>query len=268
MQLIPCDSLSSEALHAVFASAFSDYLAGPFELTPEKWKVFVARHGTDPSLSRAVLVDGVPAAFVLVNPRMDAQAWRVSGMGATPAARGTGAAQALLDDCLARAREAGAESVELECFQKNERALRLYRSRGFEVVHAREGYAREADAPALSFESDARVNEIAVEDAFARLDALSLRLRDLPYQVTGRSLRASPPDGVRAWACGDAALCTSVAAQGGLVVQSLIDPDPVQAAAQVLVAKLVADHPATKIFVPQLQRRDLGGTALERLGFG
>src|SRR3569832_858794 len=149
MQLIPCDSLSSEALHAVFASAFSDYLAGPFELTPEKWKVFVARHGTDPSLSRAVLVDGVPAAFVLVNPRMDAQAWRVSGMGATPAARGTGAAQALLDDCLARAREAGAESVELECFRGGGRARRRGRGRGGGGGRARGGEARGAGAPAL-----------------------------------------------------------------------------------------------------------------------
>lgn len=249
-------------------AAFSDYLTGPFSLTPEQWKVFLARHGAQMPLSRAVVVDGEPVAFAFVNPRMELPAWRLAAMGAKPVARGTGAAPRLLDDLLARARAAGAQSAELECFQKNERALRLYRSRGFEVVHPLLGYVRNADAPALAAVADEPVDEVASEDAYAAIDSLSLRLRDLPHQVTGRSLRAGTT-ATRAWRCGEAFLCfgTSASAPGTIVVHSLVDPDARQRGAQALVAALVAAHPGSKIHVPQLQRRDLGGAALERLGF-
>jgi GNAT superfamily N-acetyltransferase len=264
--LVSCDTVEPDALHQAMLSAFSDYLAGPFALTAEQWKVFLARHGAEMPLSRTVLVEGQPSAFAFVNPRMDLAAWRVAAMGARPQARGTGAAPRLLDDLLARARAAGAQSVELECFQENERALRLYRSRGFEVVHPLHGYVREADAPAPAPATDEGVDELAVEDAFSAIDSLSLRLRDLPYQVTGRSLRAGTTS-TRAWRGGEAFLCFGSSAQGAIVVHSLVDPDPRQRGAQALAAALVARHPATRIHVPQLQRRDLGGEALERLGF-
>jgi GNAT superfamily N-acetyltransferase len=264
--LVACDAVDPGALHQAMLSAFGDYLAGPFALTPGQWKVFLARHGAEMPLSRAVVIDAEPAAFAFVNPRMELPAWRVAAMGARPAARGTGAAPRLLDDLLARARAAGAQSAELECFQENERALRLYRSRGFEVIHALYGYVREADAPAPA--SDERIDEIASDDAYAAIDALSLRLRDLPYQVTGRSLRAGTTS-TRAWRAGEALLCfgPSASAPGTIIVHSLVDADPAQRGAESLVAALIAGNPGTKIHVPQLQRRDLGGEALERLGF-
>lgn len=266
--LVSCDTVDPHALHEAMLSAFSDYLAGPFSLTPEQWKVFLARHGAEMPLSRAVVADGQPVAFAFVNPRMELPAWRLAAMGARPAARGTGAAPRLLDDLLARARAAGARSVELECFQENERALRLYRSRGFEVVHPLHGYVREADAPASAAATDERVDEVASEEAYAAIDSLALRLRDLPHQVTGRSLRAGTT-AMRAWRAGEAFLCfgASASAPGTIVVHSLVDPDARQRGAQALIAALVGAHPGTRIHVPQLQRRDLGGAALEQLGF-
>ena len=80
------------------------------------------------------------AAFSFVCPRPEVGRWRLGIMGALPTARGTGAAPALLDDFIDRARGEGLTWVELECFAENERALRLYRSRGFEPVDALDGW--------------------------------------------------------------------------------------------------------------------------------
>jgi hypothetical protein len=186
-------------------------------------------------------------------------------MGALPAARGCGAAQALLDDFLERARADGCGRVELECFAQNERALRLYRSRGFEAVHELPGYSRPADrggpAPAGAGEP------VAIDDGYAWLDEVGRRRGDLPLQVTPVSLRAQP-FALKALRQGQAQVVFAEAAAGKLVVHSLVDDGSAgQHDAQAVVARLLALHPAHAVAVPQLQRRDLGGLALERLGF-
>ena len=63
-----------------------------------------------------------------------------------------------------------------------------------------------------------------------------------------------------------AQLVYSVAAER-LTVHSLVDLQPEQRGAEALVAQLLRLHPGLAVQVPQLQRPDLGGEALERLGF-
>lgn len=265
LKIVAADSVAPADLHGAFAAAFSDYLLGPFDLPLQQWPAFIGRQAADLSLGRAAVRGGQVLAFALVAPRLDIGHWRLATMGAVPQARGTGAAAALLDDFIARAGAAGLRGVELECFAQNERAQRLYRSRGFEAVHPLYGYVRAADAPLPEGGSDDAA-EVDLPAAFAWLDRRNLELGDLPLQVTPASLRALPVP-LRAWQRGDAQLVFAPSGAQAVVIHCLVDGDAAQRDAQALAAQLVRRHPVHRIAVPQLQRPDLGGEALERLGF-
>ena len=258
------DAVAPETLHAAFGAAFSDYLIGPFNLPLAQWPQFLARQAVDLPASRVALRNGRVLAFSFVAPRARLRRWRLATMGAVPAARGEGLAPALLDDFVARAAAAGMAQVELECFAQNDRAVRLYRSRGFETVHELHGYTLAADAPRVAG-SEGAVAVASRGEAMDWLDDAAMAIAALPLQVTGESLRASPA-ALTAWRCGQAQLVFSES-DGVVTVNSLVDRDAAQAGASALAAKLVADHPGQRIQVPQLQRHDLGGAALERLGF-
>ena len=138
--LVPADTLPEAGLHAATVAAFADYLVGPFEMTLAQFPSFVGRQGVDLARSRVAVRDGAIGAFAYVCPRPEVGRWRLGVMGALPSARGSGAAPALLDDFVERAAAEGLPHVELECFAENERALRLYRSRGFEVIRGLDGW--------------------------------------------------------------------------------------------------------------------------------
>lgn len=263
IRLVPADALAPHVLHAAFTAAFADYLIGPFNLPADQWPRFLARQGVDLARSRAALRGDEVHAFALAAPRGELGSWRLGTMGALPAARGSGAAQALLDDFIARAREAGCRRVELECFAQNERGLRLYRSRGFQEVCALHGWRHEGAAQGLE---SGGVHEVDLEDAFAALDEASRRRGDLPLQVTPASLRAQPVP-LRAWRCGAAVLVAARSAPAQFTVHSLVDEGEGQQAAARLAGHLLLSSPAPVVVVPQLQRDDLGGRALGRLGF-
>jgi len=260
------DAVRPAALHAAFVSAFSDYLLGPFNLPVDQWPVFVGRQGADLAQSRLAWRDGQILAFALVAPRPEIGYWRLATMGAVPEARGSGAAPALLDDFIARAGAAGMRGVELECFAQNERAVRLYRGRGFEAVHPLYGYVRAAGSRVPEEAGAAEAAVVALPDAFAWLDQCNLELGDLLLQVTPVALRALPV-ALQAWRMGSAQLVFSLGAADALTIHSLVDRSAPQQDAQALVARLVRDHGDRRFVVPQLQRPDLGGAALERLGF-
>ena len=112
----------------------------------------------------------------------------------------------------------------------------------------------------------APATEVALADALAWLDQCNLELGDLPLQVTPVSLRALPVS-LQARRQGSAQLVFSLSGAEALTVHSLIDRHASQADARSLVAQLLAEHAGRRIAVPQLQRPDLGGAALERLGF-
>ncbi|MBT9456081.1 MAG: GNAT family N-acetyltransferase [Burkholderiaceae bacterium] len=262
LTLMPADELAPGLLHAAFTAAFADYLLGPFQLSPEQWPQFLGRQAADLSLSRVALRADQVLAFALVAPR-GAERWRLATMGALPAARGSGAAPALLDDWVARAEVSGVRTLELEVFAQNERALRLYQGRGFTALHPLHGYVLDsADfndmAPAA--------HEIDLPSAFAWLDETALRVPDLPQQVTPASLRALP-NALQALRRGQAQLVFSVTAPALVTAHSLVDRDPAQADALALMQHLLARHPRHEIKVAQLQRIDVGGQALRELGF-
>lgn len=263
--LAPADALEPADLHAAFVEAFADYLLGPFEVALDQWPAFLARQCVQLPASRVALAGGIIQAFALAAPRPDQRSWRLGTMGALPAARGTGAAPALLDDFIARARAAGQAQAELECFAQNERGVRLYRSRGFDTVHELHGYSGTAGAPAGSdVAADDAIEAVPLEDAFAWLERANLECGSLPLQVTPPSLRALPA-ALHAWRHGRAQAIASDGA-GRLVIHSLVDLEPAQSSAERLVSHLMRRAAHRTVFVPQLQREDLGGRALLRRG--
>jgi GNAT superfamily N-acetyltransferase len=264
--LVPGDTLAPADLHAATIAAFADYLAGPFQMTLAQYPSFIARQGVDLARSRVALLGGAIGAFAYVCTRPEVGRWRLAVMGALPAARGSGAAPALLDDFIARATADGLAEVELECFADNERALRLYRSRGFEVVCALHGWKSTALAGPSRASPPAHVRPVDRATAFAWQEAADLRIASLPFPMTARSASAQLRP-LTFWQCGDAQLTFSVVDDTPVHVHSLIDPDPTLRDAQVLAQALRGAYADVDIVVPPIQRDDVGGDALQRAGF-
>ncbi|WP_083525924.1 GNAT family N-acetyltransferase [Roseateles depolymerans] len=287
LDLRPGDQVPADVLHALFREAFADYLIGPFEVPLSQWPAFLARQGADLGLSRVAFdSQGQALAFALVAQRPLHRRWRLATMGARPQARGTGAAAALLDDVLARAAANGQQAVELEVFAQNERARRLYESRGFEAVYPLHGW--QADLADLAVgggtgdKQAAAPQAVDLATALEWLDAAEHRWPDLPLQVTRASL--GHLTGGHAWQMRplqavEAAVASGTTGTGTsgataqliftlpdetVMVNSFIAPDPGDA--QALLQALARVYPQRRLRVPQLQRDDLGGQSLRALG--
>ena len=261
--LAPADAFASPELHAATVAGFADYLAGPFQMTLEQFASFIARQGVDLARSRVAVIDGAIGAFAYVCPRPEVGRWRLGAMAALPAARGTGAAPALLDDFIARARAEALAAVELECFAENERALRLYRSRGFEEVCALNAWKLPESGAAASAHGPA-LRAVDRADAFAWLADANRRLGWIPFPNTDRSLAAQVRP-LTYWRCGNALLAFSVLEGTPTQIHSLVDLDPALQDAEVLARAVAAAHPDA--FAPPILRDDFGGEALRRAGF-
>jgi len=261
--LVAADTCAEADLHAAVVAAFADYLVGPFQMTPAQYPSFIARQGIDLARSRAAIVDGAIGAFALTCPRPEVGRWRLGVMGALPAARGTGAAPALLDDFVARASAEGLPWAELECFAGNERALRLYRSRGFEAVCGLDGWKLpDGFAPAGAPARD--VHAVDRAGGLAWLDEADRRIDGLPFPVGARCMAAQVRP-LSFWRCGGAQLAFSVVEGTPTQIHSLVDLDPALADAEALARALAAAHPDA--FAPPILRADVGGAALPRAGF-
>ena len=256
------DAFSGAELHAANLAAFADYVAGPIQMTLAQWPSFVGRQGIDLARSRVAVLDGAIVSFALACPRPDVGRRRLAGMGSLPAARGTGAAPALLDDFIARAEAERLPWVELECFAENERALRLYRSRGFEVITALNGWKLPEGASAGAPARDVRA--VDRERALAWLAEADRRLEWLPFPNGDRCMAAQVRP-LSFWQCGSAQLVFSIVEGTPTQIHSLIDLDPALRDAEVLARAVAAAHPDA--FAPPILRDDFGGEALRRAGF-
>ncbi len=264
MPLVATAALSPATLHEAFSAAFADYLI-PLALTPSQWDGFLRRQGVDLDLGRALLEGGEVQGLALVAPRPAIGRWRLATMGLRPAARGSGAAATLIDDLLQRAGDADLQAVELEVFAQNPRALRLYERLGFARRHELHGWQRGPGGPAVAA-AEVAPQPVDADSALAWLQDVDGQLADLPLQVSARVIEALPV-AWSAWRLGSAQLVFSVDAQAGVLLRSLIDREPAQRDAEALVRACIAAHPGLAISMPPLQRRDLGGDALQRCGF-
>lgn len=259
-RLVPAQVVPPATLLAAFNAAFADYLIGPFALGPAQWPGFLARQAVALPFSRVALLGDEVVAFALVAPR--GARWRLACMGALPAARGSGAAPALLDELLARATAHGLAAVELEVFAQNERALRLYRDRGFVEEMPLHGYTLPSEVPLPP--ASLTPQDVDREVALAWLMAAEAGGLSLPLQVCAPVLGVSPLPW-RAWQS-DSAQLVFMPQDDAIDILSLVDTRPAQQAARALLLALRAAYPSLPWRVPQLQAPHVGGEALLALG--
>jgi len=266
LEIVPATSTDPLDLCEAFNAAFADYLIGAPHLAPAQWPGFLKRQGVDLRLSLAARrADGAVLAFALVGCFSDrfGQRTRLATMGARPEARGTGIAPCLLDEVIAHTRARGASALELEVFAQNTVALRLYRSRGFAPLCELYGYEGAPQAVSAHASGD-EPTSASTEEAAAWLRERDLR--DLPFQVSAGALEGSATPPI-AWRMGDAQLMFAVRDALHLGVMSLVDTSGRQSDARRLLRALRRAYPEATLHVPQLQRLDVGGEALEAEGF-
>jgi len=92
--------------------------------------------------------DGQPAGLIAALPpdQVPDQVWHLVSMWVSPAARGTGLADRLVEAVTEHARQAGADRVTLWVATGNERARAFYRRMGFTATGRRQQYPREGAA--------------------------------------------------------------------------------------------------------------------------
>lgn len=120
-----------DAINSVAREKWSLATADGF--TPEQTRSFL-KFVTDHSLSQVVAVaSGLIVGWCDVVPKGPRGFSHVGalGMGVRREWRRHGVGRRLLDECLALARSAGLEKIELEVFTDNESAIHLYESLGF-----------------------------------------------------------------------------------------------------------------------------------------
>lgn len=81
-----------------------------------------------------------------MNASNDGDRVELAYLGLAKSARGKGLGAVLLDDALRRASTRPQRVVSLAVDERNEPALRLYRSRGFRTVVRRRAFARQVDS--------------------------------------------------------------------------------------------------------------------------
>jgi ribosomal protein S18 acetylase RimI-like enzyme len=168
----------------VATDAFHGYVAGTVAWTPAIVSWLCSVDGADLRLSQIVFHQDQPVGFGVVSRK--GRSCRLVVFGIVRAWQERKIGGGSLAELLKQSKERGETSMALECFEQNERGIRLYRSFGFEP--ARRLYGFEGFAPGVA----ADLEEIDPAEA-ARTGALSPS-EHLPWQVSPFSaIRLGPP---------------------------------------------------------------------------
>jgi ribosomal protein S18 acetylase RimI-like enzyme len=250
------------ALCDAFNASFAGYLVTFPTMDAADWQVFLRRQGCDLALSLAALRANEVVSFALITPRPHRRT-RIAVMGARPAERGTGTAARLLDESIAASSARGDRWAELEVFAQNERAARLYRSRGLEPVDALRGFIA---APGTGAARDADIVEVSREEAAGWAQAFDRdHLVFLPWQAGGEAMLAAS-GALRAWRIGHAQM-TFQESEALISVPSLLDRDAAYADAGRLIAALRHRFPERELRAPQIHRAQGPAQAFEAAGW-
>jgi hypothetical protein len=261
--IVEAARVAPAALREAFNEAFSDYLLKFPILDLDGWRAFVGRQGIDIELSKVAVSGDTVIAFAMITPR-PLQRTRIAVMGARIAARGTGAAPRLLDDAVTSSLARRDRWIELEAFAQNERAVRLYRSRGFEVDADLIGFVA---PPSQGLAQDEAVRDVSREEAATWARALD---QDhpalLPWQVGGEAVLAalgSP----RAWRIGEALLVFTELNADTINMSTLLDRGADQRDAVRLIGAVRHRYPRALLKAPQIHRADGAARAFEAAGW-
>jgi ribosomal protein S18 acetylase RimI-like enzyme len=120
-------------------------------ISKRSWRSLVESSSATVTLIREATAPRSLVAAAVVLRRKRSSVARLYSIAVAPAARGTGLAGVLLDDAIARSREAGSAAMRLETRAKNTRAQRFFKDRGFVPLDRKASYYEDG-ADALRFQ--------------------------------------------------------------------------------------------------------------------
>ena len=131
MEIKTLKDTSLETIHASFIKAFSDYQE-PMEMSLESFVSMMGRYSLDLSLSVGAFIDECLVSFILVGRRGN----RVydSGTATIREFRRQGIASKLFEYQMQILTKNDISEYILECIDTNEKAMKLYESKGFSVI--------------------------------------------------------------------------------------------------------------------------------------
>ncbi|MCA6078454.1 GNAT family N-acetyltransferase [Fulvivirga sedimenti] len=146
------DSVHTTDLYLAFSDAFGDYKPSVGLTLPEFRQKFFVHYQTDRRLSRLALVNAEIAAFILSTPGnyRNRRSAYLSAVGVRQKYRGMGLLGALFDDLITQLKQEQFEQCLLEVLSSNERAIRIFESKGFRETRrflAYSGPARNLNPP-------------------------------------------------------------------------------------------------------------------------
>ncbi|MGN6105642.1 MAG: GNAT family N-acetyltransferase [Kofleriaceae bacterium] len=260
MTFVPATDLPYPALAALFQRGFAGYVV-PMHPTPEALEARHRVEHVDLFASRVALLDGAPIGLATIARR--GRRSRLAAMGVVAEARGTGAAQALLDRVIEDARARGDREMVLECIASNERALRLYRRAGFTELRRLVGWRCAAVEPVAKSAPRLReVDPVELGHALARADDGSLSWQLAPASLVG----VTAP--MRGWTIDGSALVVGSVLDREISLRALFTlPDRRRRGhASRLVRALAADFAPRSLVIPPMVPAGLGRELADHLG--
>lgn len=127
----PLDAIGWDAAADAFTRCYEHYVV-PVRATGAELAARCRAEGVDPSLSYVLRDIGGPAGVALVARR--GRRARLAAFAIAPRLRGTGMARPALARLLSECDERGDDAIELEVFEHNVPAVRLYAGQGFRRV--------------------------------------------------------------------------------------------------------------------------------------
>jgi GNAT superfamily N-acetyltransferase len=247
-------------LSTLFNRAFANYVTGPVNIDVYGFAGLLARENIDLSLSLVAVRDSKPVGFGLIAR----QGWccRLAGMGIVPEAANQGVGRWLLGRLIDEAKTRGDHLFELEAFEQNVPAVRLYEGAGFGVVRRLYGYEVQNAHGLLG---DTNLEAIDITE-IGRTVAL-YGDRDLPWQISGMTIaRFGPPH--LGFQMEHAYAVITAPTNPTVVIRALfVLPDfRRQGEAARLLSHLFAIYPDKRWLVPQICPEEYG-YIYERFGF-
>jgi GNAT superfamily N-acetyltransferase len=243
--------------------AFEGYLAGDIHVSPEAYAAMLARDSVDLNKTQiAFSEDGEAIAIGMV-------AWRggqsrLAAMGVVKGTQEKGIGTQLMQHLLQQARERKDSHYYLECFEQNERGIKLYERHGFVAKERLYGYQAptERAEKAIPFSYE-QVPMLEVAQAMIAYGA-----PDLPWQMSGYTLSklGAPMMAIKSDAC--YAVISDPNSGGAVLWSVVVLPEyQRQGHARRFVQGLLDAYPEKPWHVPQLCPESVGVKVLEPLGF-
>ena len=258
-EIVPAADISFADQARVMNAAFAGYVAGWTDLNTETLAKFLCRQGADIFYSRFIRRDHDLVGFGYIN--RTGNILRLGAMAVVPDARGTGAANQLVNHLLGEARSRGDATMTLEVIQQNPRAVALYRRHGFREKGSLCGWRRAADKGVAT--SAVPFCEIPI------LDAIGLPMMgeypEIPWPISRFAI--AKVEGTKAYAFEDACIAVSDPGHGKKRVHGCFGMPNEWSKLRTLLQAIMVAHADLEFVTPPVWPEEFGRELFEPLGF-